>query len=886
MNKRIPSMILAMLMIITCLVSPAMANPTAAQTSETLSDVTIEPAISQTSDGEEIFEPAEKDTTAVEILVAVEDGETVFLQTSDLELAVAGAGEQMSGLYAAESSIESALGMAIEDADYFSLLFNGFAFKGEQWMVDVINEIDGLTAAVAPMMELIEPETEDDPIDLTPAMSTATSMTGATTAWNLGYTGKGMVVAVIDTGIKQTHEAFSVEPEGGKIDQEYLDKLFEQYGSLMHCKNTEGAYYSAKMPYNWDYWDDDCIPNHTKSTHGSHVAGIVAGNNGDDFKGIAPDAQIISLQVFTDSGSAYVSDMLSAMEDCVYLGADAINMSLGIQNGFETYSWPANFEPVYTALEKAGVAVCVAAANDAHAYIHNSYGNWYASDWQWPSRNPDNGFLGSPGTYVGSFTVGNTSNIARTSADMFYIGDREIIPLKSSVTGALSFADVASGTYDIVNCGYGSPDELAAAGDLTGKIVLAVRGGTYNNSSITFTSKAAWAAQAGAMGILVYNNVSGNVSTGATSTIPYGTISMEDGQAIIAAMGEGSVTQIVLDHTFSYKAAKMHVTSSWGPTSQLSLKPDISAPGTDIVSADGTAKNADDAYYKASGTSMATPTIAGGVLLMKQHLKTIFPNATAAELNELVYAYLMSTAGQATGFVRQQGSGVMDLEKAMKTKAYLTTTEGKRPKLELDDSETGEFAVSFKIHNTDTVDRTYEFGLEALTEQTFTMSYIGNNRANKLTNLDFLRGTTYHTINPTAETVWMVKGNIKNVSSWCTLEGEQSVTVKAGETVTVNLTLKAGEELMAYFAETCPSGMYLEGWIKLADKTGENPANLTIPFLGFVGDWDYPSIIDEGFWWQNEYGVNNMAMFEGSNGGRGGTFVGYAGTEQGLGLNP
>ena len=87
---------------------------------------------------------------------------------------------------------------------------------------------------------------------------------------------------------------------------------------------------------------------------------------------------------------------------------------------------------------------------------------------------------------------------------------------------------------------------------------------------------------------------------------------------------------------------------------------------------------------------------------MKQHLKTLFPDATATELNELAYSFLMSTAGQATGFVRQQGAGVMDLEKAMKTKAYLTSTEGKRPKLELGDSENGEFAISFKLANIDT----------------------------------------------------------------------------------------------------------------------------------------------------------------------------------------
>ncbi len=885
MTKKLFAILLALILSVTCLVSPAMASQANAQPSES-PDMAFIPAEYQGKDDQITTQSTEKDDTQIKILVSVGDGETVFLQTGDLDLAVASADNQQMELRAAESAMESALGEAVEVEHYFSLVFNGFSFTGERWMVDAINQVEGLSAMESPVFELVEPEEEDTNIDLTPSMDISTGMTGAVNAWDLGYTGEGMVVAIIDTGIKQTHEAFSVAPEGAKIDEAYLDELFEKYGDLMHCKNTDGVYYSAKMPYNWDYFDGDHIPNHTQSNHGSHVAGIVAGNNGDDFKGIAPDAQIISLQIFNKAGGATVDLMLASMEDCAYLGVDAVNMSLGIANGFETYEWPANFGPVYEALEKAGVAVCLAAGNDAHAYISTAYGNWNQSMWQWLSSNPDHGKIGCPGTYVGSFTVGNTVNVNKKSGDVFKLNGKEYIPAKSASSGVPDYAGIAAGSYDVVDCGIGTPEQYAAAGNLTGKIVLVERGGQYNGATMSFNLKCQYAAEAGAMGILVYNNVSGTMNVAAASTIPFGTLTQAEGQEILAAMGKGDRVKMNLSHDFSYKSVTMVKSSSWGPTAQLSLKPEISAPGNNIVSADGTKSKADDAYTKKTGTSMATPAVAGGILLMKQHLKTIFPDATAPELTELCYDFLMSTAGHANAFVRHQGSGVMNLEKAMATKTYLTSTEDKRPKLELDDSETGEFQISFKIHNADSVSKTYDVSLTALTEGTFTMEYQGwhTTRAGINMSAELSRRWGHWLVNPTPETVTLCNGTIKDVSNWCTLEGTKAVTVKAGETVTLTMTLKANAELMDYFAENCPSGMYLEGWINLTDRDAENGVDLSIPYLGFVGDWDYPAMIDEAWWWQEPYGVNNMAQMYVSN-VHGGIFLGHGDAEQGLGLN-
>ncbi|MBE6946613.1 MAG: hypothetical protein E7459_11120, partial [Ruminococcaceae bacterium] len=750
-RKNLLALLLALVMSVSCLVSPVLATAAEPETGEShiVTDTIVTGDKAETMENR--YERTEKDTTQVDILVSVE-GETAFMQTSDLDVAMASMADQRADLYAAQSSMESVLGQSVEIEHYYSLVFNGFAFEGEAWMVDAINGIEGLTAMEMPKLQIVEPETDEEVTDLSPAMSVSTGMVGAINVWDLGYTGKGTVVAVIDTGIKQTHEAFSVAPEGAKIDQKYLEDVFGKYGELMHCKNTEGAYYSPKLPYGWDYFDGDCVPNHpgTTVTHGSHVAGIVAGNNGDDFKGVAPDAQIIALQIFNKSGGAAVADMLASLEDCVYLGVDAINMSLGIAAGFEHLSW-LGMEDVYAALEKAGVAICASASNDAHSYAATSYGDpQYVYKRRWLVTNPDNGLIGAPGTYAPSFTVGNCKRVAMT-----------------------------------------------AGGD--------------------------------------------------------------------------------------YSKVQMVYSSSWGPTAGLKLKPEITAPGESIVSVDGGAKKADDAYTSMTGTSMSAPAVAGGVLLLKEYLKTRFPEATGKELYEMAYALMMSTAGHGNAFIRHQGSGIMNLDAAVKTDAYLTTKDDTRPKLELDDSENGTFEISFKVHNFGQTEKTYSIGHTAMTEKVSNFQYNGWQGAG---GVDWAKHLGILPVLKETVTVPTINGTIRNFDAMVELLGDTTVTVAAGETATVNLTLKIKDNWLKSFWETYPAGMYLEGWINLTDQSQENAVNLSIPYLGFVGDWDHPAMFDEGWWWQEAYGENNLSQMYNS-GNKGGIYVGFGtGTrEYGLGIN-
>ena len=259
---------------------------------------------------------------------------------------------------------------------------------------------------------------------------------------------------------------------------------------------------------------------------------------------------------------------------------------------------------------------------------------------------------------------------------------------------------------------------------------------------------------------------------------------------------------------------------------------------------------------------MATPHISAALSIIKQRLREIFPNAGTAEINELAYAFAMSTANQVNGFVRQQGAGLIDIYKAISTDVYLTVPDSSRPKLEVGESEDGTFTFTFVLNNIGSVDHTYSISVKALIEQISTETYTGH---------------WTHEEEPTE--VNLIGGAIDDVSDMVTNNAPASVTVPAGESVAVTMTIAANEELMSYFDEYFPVGAFLEGWVKLTEDA-EDGIDLSIPFLGYVGDWDEPSMLDRGYYWQAATGEVNYMNFVNTLY----NMAGY-GSEQGLGIN-
>ncbi|MDD7523850.1 MAG: S8 family serine peptidase, partial [Clostridiales bacterium] len=747
----------------------------------------------------------------VMILVKV-DGTSALQQTKSVKNAAKVAEKMLAKLPAQIERVETKLGEKIEVKDQFALLFNGFSFEGKYWMLEELNKLDGITAFIPATFEVAADD--DNGSIVTPNTSNSTVTIGAQEAWDLGYTGEGTFIAIIDTGIRHTHEAFSVMPTNTKVDVAYLENIVSQYGDLLHCGlDASQLYYSAKQAFNWDYYDNDYDPNHTASDHGTHVAGIAAGNNGSDFKGVAPDAQLAVMQVFEASGSAYFTTLLKALEDCAYLGVDAINMSLGSVAGFTTpYPSVVGLAEALDALEEAGISVNAAAGNDMNTTLWTTYGNWFVSNYKTLSTNPDYGLVGSPSTFPSVFSV---ASVVNGNSSTGYLKVDGVSYFYGSTTSCEVLGSIP-GTYRIVYAGFGSAEEFEAI-DAEGAIALISRG-----NGITFTDKCTNAAAAGAVGVLMFNNVVGSFNPSVTSTIPLGLLSLSEGQAIVEQLN-GGVTECTIVPGVSYGSIKMASTSSWGTTADLKIKPEIAAPGDGVYSAVGA--DTDTSYESWSGTSMATPHISAALSIIKQRLREIFPNAGTAEINELAYAFAMSTANQVNGFVRQQGAGLIDIYKAISTDVYLTVPDSSRPKLEVGESEDGTFTFTFVLNNIGSVDHTYSISVKALIEQISTETYTGH---------------WTHEEEPTE--VNLIGGAIDDVSDMVTNNAPASVTVPAGESVAVTMTIAANEELMSYFDEYFPVGAFLEGWVKLTEDA-EDGIDLSIPFLGYVGDWDEPSML-------------------------------------------
>ena len=166
--------------------------------------------------------------------------------------------------------------------------------------------------------------------------------TGIFNSGDVKYTGKGTLVAILDTGCDYTHSAFTTYTVQGAIyDREFVEsKLQQTQAYLVDNQSLEARelYYGnitgGKIVFGYDYADNDPDVMPFEQSHGTHVAGVIGGKD-DVITGVAIDSQLAIMKVFSDyTDGAEDIDILAALEDCVTLGVDAINMSLGASCGF------------------------------------------------------------------------------------------------------------------------------------------------------------------------------------------------------------------------------------------------------------------------------------------------------------------------------------------------------------------------------------------------------------------------------------------------------------------------------------------------------------------------------------------------------------------------
>ena len=653
--------------------------------------------------------------------------------------------------------------------------------------------------------------------------------TGIFKSGESGYDGTGMVVAVLDTGLDSKHTAFSVDNfTSTKLGLTYdqvaavLDqtKAKELAGSL----TVDDVYINEKVPFGYDYADNDPDVYSTHNNHGTHVSGVIVGKD-DVITGVAPNAQLVSMKVFSDvMDTARASWILSALEDCVILEVDVINMSLGTACGFGSEGEEELTSGVYQKIRDKGISLIVAASNSfSSAYGSEKNGNLGLT------TNPDTGTVGSPGTYEGALSVasinGEETPYIKYGQTIIYFDESNNGAAEENDFFETLLGDVESKDFTyVVVPGVGRSADYTGL-DVAGKIALVRRGDN------TFEEKAMIAEEQGAAGIIIYNNVSGEIKMNVgDAKLAVCSITQDAGE-MLAAAGGGTLT-ISKQQTSGPFISDF---SSWGPTPDLGIKPEITAHGGNILSS-----VTGGGYDRLSGTSMACPNLAGVVILLRQYVVENFPDIAndTSKVNDMVNCLMMSTADIALStngqpyFVRKQGAGLANLMNAIKTPAYITTfnEDGSvmdKAKIELGDDpeKKGVYEMTFAVNNFGSSAVSYELGAYVMTEGV----------SDTKTNAGLTTVTEEaHILEGASIVINSVNGNA--------IEGK-TISVGAGQTVTVKVTMTLTEENKAYLNQSFANGMYVEGFLTLNATSGTD-IDLSVPYLAFFGDWTKAPLFD------------------------------------------
>ena len=635
--------------------------------------------------------------------------------------------------------------------------------------------------------------------------------------------GEGKVIAVIDTGVDTTHQAFTSELAGTPpLTPQKVAALTSQLG-----EGKTGVYISQKFPFAYDYadGDNDASPREGGSGfHGTHVAGIAAGN-ADKIVGTAPNAQVIVAKVTRSEDDALLdSALLASLDDMLVLHPDVINLSLGWTAGMDNEA-DTVYATVYKKLQDAGITVNAAAGNAFSTGYGNNSGKGlpYASD-------PDSSVIDEPATYSSVVAVASVENALIRNA--FTVNGKDIGYQRSrGMNGekVAYFSDLPAGTYEYVDAGFASEEDVAALKEkypdgLAGKIALVSRG------KMTYQKKVENLYDLHPAGILVYNNVSVGsliIMNLTTQDLPAAFISQADGQAMLDApehklsIAEGQV----LPQSSIYEASEF---SSWGVSPDLRLKPEIAAPGGNVFSS-----IPNGAYEQTSGTSMATPQMAGisAIVLQRVQSDPLFASMSARQQADVVQNLIMGTArpltdaAQTTGALyspRKQGAGLVDALAATTSSVYPTVVgaaEQSRPKADLGDGTKG-WHFDVTLHNLSGVPATYELSSQALSE---------------IVDGGFF---TEHSSDWRGHGVEITYSGAASASA----EGA-TVTVPASGEATVGIDIAPGSEFASYVADNTPNGTFLDGFVRFTSTTDGQP-DLAVPYLGFYGDWGKAPIFD------------------------------------------
>ena len=722
------------------------------------------------------------------------------------------------------AAVKKAMTMDFETAYEFTTLLNGFSGDVAYGELENIAKIDGVSAVYI-ANHYAEPRLE------MPENNYANQIIGNTVMNNNGYNGKGIVVAVLDTGLRTTHEAFKVYsamPITSTLTSSSISKA-----------SVSAKYISAKVPFAYDYADKDNDVS-DKNGHGTHVSGTAVGyaatsDGAIKMSGGAPAAQLVSMKIFKDAGGGTSSDIyFSALEDCYKLGVDVVNMSIGAQNGFTFDSSLESdvFGNIYKRMEQAGIVMCVAAGNEYSMAEFSSVG-YIGTEYT------DFGTIASPAAYEGNISVAAVQN-SHYPTYMLSFNGMQFTFVDSCQDGSHGWMQTFTGKSTSVvvlknsagtDLAKGTTSDFASV-NVKGKIAVVSRG------DLSFQEKMDNAANAGAVGIIVCNNEEGTISM---SIDPYAIPAISVGMSLretflSASSSEKLSTPSEMSYIENEKAYQVCDFSNWGTSPMLTIDPTISSIGGMVYSA---VPDSDTAYEVMSGTSMACPNAAGTFASLLQAVRaagkasnTSGSRTTLTKVQSMERAialmestgYILQDADDYVYSVRRQGAGLANGASSANT--YFNGAYISNPIQELGDdkNKTGVYTMDLTLVNDGYEEITYDqFNAYILCDR---ISAADTGYANLLQS-----GLLYAGNEGSATITYKVSG-----------KAVTSVTLKPSETKTVTVTITLANDAKSYYDTYFPNGTYVEGYISFSNTVAED--DTTTPslethatFLAYYGNW-------------------------------------------------
>ncbi len=544
--------------------------------------------------------------------------------------------------------IQATLGRAPQVRFQYRAAFNGFAMQLTADEAGRIAKMDGIRSVQPQFYRYLD--TDRGP-----------TFIGADAVWNGAFAtagdatqGEGIVVGVLDSGLNLINSFPDGHPSFAEIGGDGY-QVVNPLGSgnfLGRCDPGDPDHETAlkcndKVIGAYSFTSDDTADD--ENGHGTHVAGTAAGNvvNGVqipgttatvDVSGVAPHANIVSYDVCEGRGCPGTA-ILAGLEQVVLDATvvDVVNFSVGGASGDP---WNDADSQAFLAVREAGIFVAVSAGNSG----------------------PDAATVGSPADSPWMTSVANQTH------------DRIVADASVSVTGPGSgpsalqdlpaiegtgpaFAGVLADDIDF-DSGNATGCTAFSAGRFSGAIALIQRGGC------AFSDKVNNADTAGAVAVIVFNNIPGAGPFGMagleSTAIPAAMVGNADGIAIRDWIAGNTGATASIDPDFSEAVLfpgagdVMATLSSRGPNPATGdiLKPDVSAPGSAIFAALGNDGTLGDTWGFLSGTSMASPHVAGSAALVR----ALHPDWTAAE----IHSALVMRAEAAETIVKEDGTTPSD----------------------------------------------------------------------------------------------------------------------------------------------------------------------------------------------------------------------------------